>query len=393
MSSFDAVKQSLGSILSDIGIKDKHDFTLVINGEEIPVINGRVFRAMNTCADTCSATVLNNEKFKGLTNPLGYTEAQVYLGGELVITGLIYKHSPRTTSEEKTCKLDIFSPAVDILDSTHFPPFEFNQVSLKDLAEEIIGGLGFTARYESDEGNEFFERVCIDPQQTIFNFFNELANQRGVLITSNEKGEVLFIRANTSGKSVETIANITDIGAEYDGRELFSAYRTTATSPYMEQKTKKNKRSGRLRTTWHQEHAIKEAIAYDSNVPASRQITFSSDNTSVDTIDKAAEWQRSKRYADALNISVPRVGWYPPKSSELYKENTLITLKHEDLWINKEFDFLIKSVEYVLDSGGATCVLNLIPPQAYTGEEIPDIFGNKESIGNMLKSIGLNGLV
>lgn len=388
MSSFSEVKQSLSSVLSDIGIKDENDFTLVIAGEEIPVVSGRLFRGMHTCADTSSATVINNEKLRSLTNPFGFTEAQVYLAGELVITGLIYKHSPRITAEEKTCKLDIFSPAVDIIDSTHFPPFEFNFVSLEDLAEEIIGGLGLTPRYETDEGNEFFEKVCIDPQQSIFSFFNELANQRGVLITSNEKGEVLFIRANTSGKPVETIDNVTDIGAEYDGRELFAAYRTVAATPIREKITKKLK--ARTKIDYKTVQSIKEAIAYDSNVPASRQITFASDNVSVDTLARSAEWQRSKKWADALVISVPRVGWRPKGSDELYKENTLVTLKHEDLWIANEFDFLIKSVEYILDSGGATCTLNLIPPQAFTGEEIPDIFGNQSDLGSKLKSLGLD---
>lgn len=383
---FDEVKKSLGSVLSDIGIKDKHNFTLSIEGEEIPVLSGKVFKSMDNCADGCNATVILNDKLKEIVRPFGYQEAQVYLGGELVITGLIYDINPIITSEEKRCNLGIYNYSCDIIDSNHYPPYEFNFVTLEDLANELIGGLGIVSSFESNEGNEFFDRVCIDPQQTIFSFLNELANQRGVLITSNEKGEVLFIRANINSKPVETIKDVTDISARYNGRELFAVYRTSATSPSREQYTKKlkTKTVQRYKTV----QTIKIAEAYDKYVPASRQITFSADNTHIDELSTAAEWQRSKRWAEALTISVPRIGWRPQGKDEIYRENTLITLINKDIWIEKAFDFIIKSVEYVLDSNGATCTLELVPPQSFTGEEIPDIFGNEEGLTNVLKSLG-----
>lgn len=384
---FDDIKKTVGAVLSDIGIKDNNDFTLSINGKELPVVSGRVFRSMNTCVDGCSATVILNDKLRETLNPFGYEEAQVYLAGELVITGLVYNIEPRITSDEKSCKIDIYSSACDIVDSTAYPPYEFNSMTLGEIADELIGGLGLVVNFESDEGTEIFDRVCIDPQQTIFSFLNELAVQRGVFITSNEKGEVLFIRANIKSKPVETIREVTDINARYNGRGLFAVYRTSATSPRREKVTKKLKT--KTRTDYKTIKTIKIAESYDSVVPASRQTTFIADNVHVDEIDSAAESQRSRRWSEALSIRVPRIGWKPRNSSDLYKENTLITLINKDIWLGDGFDFIIKSVEYSLDNGGATCMLELVPPQAFTNEQIPDIFGNIESLAKKLKSLGV----
>jgi hypothetical protein len=58
-------------------------------------------------------------------------------------------------------------------------------------------------------------------------------------------------------------------------------------------------------------------------------------------------------------------------------------------WIGDGFDFLIKSVEYTLDSSGASSSLTLVPPQAFTGEEIPNIFDNTGDVEKHLKSLGL----
>jgi prophage tail gpP-like protein len=348
---FDEVKNSVGILLADIGIKDKYDFTLAINNVEFPVISGRVFRSMDTCVDGCSATIVLNDKVRETLSPFGYEDAQVYLGGELVITGLVYSIEPQITSEEKILTLTIYSSACDIIDSVQYPPYEFNFVTLEDLATRLIEGLGLVVNINYEIGSAFFERVTMDSQQSIFSFLNELANQNGALITSDENGDILFIKANTTGDPVETIKNVTNVSAKYNGRELFATYRATAMTPVREKVTKKLKT--KTKVSYKTVQTIKYAEAYDSVVPTSRRTIARTDNTSIEKLPDAANWQRSKRWAEALTIQIPRIGWRPIGSSDLYRENTLVTLKNADLWIGDGFDFLIKSVEYTLDSSGA----------------------------------------
>jgi len=387
---FDDLKKSVGFILSEIGVKEKSDFTLVISDNELPVVSGRLKRSIDTCADGCKATIVLTDQAREIIRPFGYENVQVYLGGELVLTGVVYGLNSRITGKEKSATLDIGSLACDIVDSVKYPPYEFNFQTLADIADDILGEKGLTPRFESyDIESEFFERVCIDAQQSIFDFLSELARQRGVLISSNEKGEVYFLRADTSSTPVETIELATSLEGSFNGRDLFSSYRVTAMLPEVQAKTKKLKRSRRTRTTDDTVQTLKYAEAYDSLVPSTRETTSTVDNVTSEGLPKAAEWERSRRWAKACTITIPRVGWYPKDSDEIYKENTLVTLKTSDLWLEDGFDFLIKSVEYVLDSNGAVALITLIPPQAYTGEPVPDIFGGSAALNSRLKSLGL----
>jgi len=393
---FDDIKKAVGGLIPGLSGKDKKDFTLVIDKEEFPVVSGKVFRSIDNCADGCSATIVLTDKAKEKIIPFDYADAQVYLGGELVITGVVYSVEAEITSEEKFLTIGVFSPACDIIDSTKYPPYEYKMISLQQLAEEIISDLGLVVNYDSDLGSHFLDRVCIDKQQTIFNFLNEISNQFGILITSNEKGEVLFTKANTDSKPVEVIENVTNVKTKYDGRQLYAVYRIVSTTPVRVKKTeklkkrvkKKRKIGSKLVDNYKTVQLTKIAEAYDDAiVPITRQTTIRADNVNIDEVGKTAEWERSKRWAEALTIRVPRIGWYPQGSDNLYRENTLVTLKNEDVWLGKGFDFLIKSVEYTLDDNGATCSLMLVPPQAYTGEEIPYVFGSDN--GGLLKSLGL----
>lgn len=386
---YDELKTEVGAILSDIGIKDRHDFTLSIKGVEFPVVAGKVLRSIDTCVDACSATIALTDKVKETITPFGYEEAQVYLGGELVITGLVYQIAPTIDASGKTLNIQIFSSACDIVDSVRYPPYEFKKRTLKQIARELIeDDLGLKVNFELDIDDPVFERVCMEPQQKVFSFLNDLASQHGILITSNEKGEVLFIQANTTDKPVETIDNITNVSATYNGRDLFAVYRVTAKTPRRGKRTKR--RRARTTKSYATVPGLKFAEAFDPVVPISRLTIKSANDTSVDRLPDAANWQRSKRWVDALGMKIPRVGWTPIGSIDLYRENTQVTVKNDDLWLGNGFDFLIKSVEYSLSKNGATCVLTLVPPQAYTGEEIPDVFGLWGGPSNTLKSLGLD---
>lgn len=387
---FDDLKDTLGSVLSDIGVKDANDFTLLVSSKEIPVLNGRLVRSIDTCVDGCTATIALNDDVRDIIKPFGFEPVEVFLGGELALTGVIYGLDPKINAKEKSAVLHIFSEACDVVDSTTYPPYEFNFVTLADLAEELIGNLGFNVEFEDDTGSYFFDRVTIDPQQTIFDFLSDLARQHGVLLSSNEFGRVLFRQADISSKPVETIEQATELAGSFNGRSLFGVYRMTMMSPETQKVTEKLKT--KTRNTTKTVQTTKYAETYDALVPASRQTTINADNVLVDDLPQAVEWERSKRWAKALEIQIPRIGWRPKGSDTLYRENTKVTLKTADLWLANGFDFLIKSVEYSLDSNGAIALLTLIPPQAYTGDPVPDIFGGSAALSDMLNSLGLPSL-
>ncbi len=139
-----------------------------------------------------------------------------------------------------------------------------------------------------------------------------------------------------------------ELTATFDGAKRFYAY------------TVLSKRRG---------NKPKRATAIDDLVPRSRLTTINADETEAGDIQKTADWERSKRLADALTIPFPVTDWYAP-NGELWRENTIVTVKSPIIYAPFGFDFLIRSVEYIYEKSGRSGTLNIVPPEVYTGEPL-----------------------
>ncbi|MCK5218421.1 hypothetical protein KAR10_02790, partial [bacterium] len=202
-----------------------------------------------------------------------------------------------------------------------------------------------------DTGGEF-RRVTVSPTEKAFRHLSFLASQRGVLLTSTPEGAALLTQANVDGQSVGSIIEgehgAQEFIGEFDGRKVFSTYKAIGQSP------------GR--------HA-KTAIAKNENIPRSRFFTFVANETISGEMQGLANWRRSKQFAETVKIRIPIQGWYAP-NGELWSENTMVTIVSKTLFLPDGFDFLIRSVEFILDGSGKHSVLTLVLPEVYTGEEI-----------------------
>lgn len=350
----EALKTELaGSKLSG---KEKDALTIIVDGLEIPVLSGRVIRTMDTAADGWTASIAwtpgEDSALDKVLLPYAYPPASVYIGNELIINGILYTVEPQQTESGIIKNLEGWSFTADVIDSTLKPPYEKNNVTLEQRANELVKPIGIKVIFETDPGGKF-DRVTASPQDTIFGHLAKLALQRGILISSTPEGNLLFTKAS-SGPSVGTLEESQPLPVEwrarFDGRNRFNAYKAIGQSP-----------GGNAKT----------ATAIDNKVPRSRFQTFQANDTITGDIQKAADWRRSKQLADALTIPFPVSGWLAPNGS-LWRENTSITVISKTIHVPQGFTFLIRSVEFLLEPGGKTATLNLIPPQIYTGEAIED---------------------
>ena len=335
--------------------KEKDDFTIVIEGREVPVQNGQIVRAADSAAHGWTADLYNYEaddELRELLRPYMYREAQAYLGGELVIDGRLYSVSHSVSKDGIVASLEGWSYSADIVDSSVKPPYEASKITLEKRARSLIDPLGITVVFDVDEDAPF-DRVTADKTETIFDHLVSLAKQRGVLITSNNKGELLFTQANV-GESVGTLEEgippFQEGEIKFDGRARFNLYKALGQSP------KKNS---------------KTATAKDSRVPLSRFTTFTADDSTSGDIQKSANWRRSKQIAEALTFTIPVPTWYAPNGS-LWAPNTIVTVKSPTLYLEDGYNFLIREVQYDFNDSGTTATLHLVPPETYTGEEIEE---------------------
>lgn len=335
--------------------KEKDDLTIVIDGLEVKSLGARIVKTMDTAADAWSATIEwlpgADPELDKRVKPYAYPPAAVYIGGKLVINGILYTTETDLSTNRSLKNLEGASFTADIVDSTLKPPYEKNNVTLRQRVEEIIKPLGFGVVFDIEEGGAF-DRVTANENDTIFQHLAGLAMQRSALISSTVQGDLLVTRAAV-GVPVATIEetgqDILSFTARFDGRKRFNVYRAVGSSPL----------------------GNKVGIAKDNVVPRSRFLTFQANETIKGDIDAAAKWRRSKQLADALTIPFPVSSWFTP-SGERWKENTIVTVVSPSIHVPDGFDFLIRSVEYEDSIAGKTAVLNLVPPQVYTGEELTE---------------------
>jgi prophage tail gpP-like protein len=263
-----------------------------------------------------------------------------------------------------------FSYTIDAVDSHVRPPYERTNVTLEQLAKEMCRSVSIGSVFEVPSGGKF-ARCTGHESDTIFVHLSKLATERGILVSCTTEGNMLFWRARVDSKSVGTLEEgkpgVTAWKADFDGRKRYHAYHCiTAGMPGAE-------------PTWGQAGTGKTGPStiteIDPSVPLSRFLSFRADNTTPGNIKDAARWRKNRQIIDTLTQSLPVDGWYAP-NGKLWEPNTIVTVVSPTLGVPKGYDFLIRAVEFVLEDR-REAVLHLIPPDAYTGKDLSDIWADQ----------------
>ena len=324
-------------------------------------MSGRLMRTADTVADAYTSVVnmnLDDADLLKVLRPYSYARAECYLGGNLRLQGVLYGVKPGKTGNTRTATLTAASPTVDIVDSTAKPPLEAKKTTLENRIRSLVEPLGIKTVFNISD-DEIFKRVTIGPTEKIFDHIAKLASQRAALLSSTILGELLVTRA-AAGKPVAVIDEDAAIAqsfiADFNGRNRYNVYIAISQTPGRKRRAKRKS---------------KDQTAKDDLVPKSRMLTFTTDETTAGGMQLAAEWKRSKQLAESLTVSLPVSSWYTPDGA-LWDENTLVTIKSPTLFVPDGFDFLIRSVEFIFDEKGTRAVLNIVPPQVYTGEQLDE---------------------
>jgi prophage tail gpP-like protein len=336
---------------------DPNGVILTIDGQEVKVEAARVLRTMDTGSDKWSAEVYwdpDNAELTDLYRPYKYKEAKAYVGGQLLVTGPLMVPEPSVTNDKVSMNLEGFSSTIDMVDSHLNPPYEYAAgMTLNQIANELASKRGITVVDET-EALGVFGRITAERSDKEFEFLAKLAKQKGALLTSTPKGYLLITK--TAGKKDlfgsigDDQARGHDWRARFDGRQRFRQYRVIG------------KRRGKN---------VNSITVVDDVVPKSRTLNISAGDLVGAELEQAANWEKSKRIADALTIPFPVSDWYAP-DGRLWRENKYVTVVSARIFVPQGFDFLIRSVEYIYGPDGRKSILSLVPPGVFTGEPVEE---------------------
>jgi prophage tail gpP-like protein len=336
---------------------DPDGVQLIINGTQIDVKTFSIFRGIDKGAAGWNATTYWDPKDLDLSilyQPYSYFDSKVYVGGILLDTGRIYVQNPKSATDGVIMNLAGYTYTKDIVDSTVDPPYQRNNFTLNQVANEYCVPRGITV-VDNTPALGTFKRITADKTEKIFDFLAKLAKQKGALINSTPKGYLRITKAEEQVENLGTIGDNLAFGdnfeIKFDGTKRYRNYRVLG------------KRRGKRTSS---------SLVNDQVVPKSRSWTIEAgDIINEAELRTLAEWERGKGLADSLTLNIEVSSWYSPTGA-LWRENKHVTVKSERLFISDGFTFLIKSVNFKFDGDGRKCVLSLVPPTAFTGEDLEE---------------------
>lgn len=332
------------------------DFDFRINGENVPVTSGRLIRTMDTASDGFAVSIVVNRETQPLLydaiKPYRYTPVTIFLDGDLSLTGNITKSSRSKIKSSIDTDISGFSRTFNFIDSNLAKRYEYNSYNLHEMAEDVAKQTATQVVFETDPGGTFNREVA-ERGESGFDFLRPLAQKRSQVMSCTPEGDLLFNVANTEGQTVGIIEEGNpdsllqeEFVVSFDGRKRFKTYKVVSQSPF----------------------GPSQAVSSDDNINQPRHKVVNSNNI-AGSAEEIANFQKNLSIIDALTIPIPVIGWKAPDGST-WAPNTLITLKSETMFIPDGFTFLIRQVEYISEKDVKTAILSIIPPNAYTKNQV-----------------------
>jgi len=166
--------------------------------------------------------------------------------------------------------------------------------------------------------------------------------------------------------------------ANYDGRKRWHSYKIVTAGVKGREKPAARKWGSAAPAS---SRVLPSTITeIDELVPLSRFQTFRADEVTPGNVANAARWKRNKSFADALTIPFPVSGWHDPNGA-LWEVNTTVTVVSATLGVPRGFTFLVRAVEFELAEDQRSAVLYLLPPTAYSGKDLGDVWYPQKDAG------------
>ncbi len=298
-------------------------------------------------------------EFRETFRPFSYKEVTVQLGGDPLFTGTMIDISPNVTPDSRTVSVTAYSRAAVLADCcapAEYFPLEFNGLTLSQITEKLTEPFGLKLAQGSAQDGAKFERVALEPKDKIQDFLADLAKQRGLILASDEFGDVIYRQSSGSGIPVAKLSDsqspVTSVAATFSPQSYFSEVTCLAKT--------KGGRPGSKYTA---------SNAYLLNVM--RPSVIELDDTDPGDIQVATSARLGRMFGNMASYEVGLCTWLTPEGKIWFPDDR-IRITAEGAMIYSETELLIRAVRLKQSSDQSrTASLTCCLPGAFSGEE-PD---------------------
>ena len=317
---------------------------------------------------------IKHDPFLDLFTPLSFKECKVYYDDELILNGILLSSIPSISESSKIIQITVAASAsiindVNIAAIEANSKFEFENMSLVEIANEICSPYGIKTVIENIYDFKPFSKVAIEPEQTIFDFLVDLIKDEGTLITNNSNGDLLFhkiisklpsciieqdkypfIDASPSFNPQSFFTNIvalSEIDSDKNIKDTMGNYPMGNDILPAPLRNNKSIFNILLKRTHIFVCKVKKGITYDPYT--------------------SAKVKYGRMLANSISYTLVVEGHKNNTTKELYKKGDFITVYAPNAAIMQHTTFLIKELELNRTvRGGDITTMTLVLPESYT---------------------------
>lgn len=350
-----------------------------IKDETVILVNNQVFDGWKTVSINKNLESISNsfqielfDRFVGLRTQWPFrpgVSIKININKERVFTGRIEKVDVDYSPSSRSFSISGRSLPGDLVECGHTGDAEFNDITLTDLATELIKPFGLRV-FESVK-TEKIAKFSVKPGESIFEALDRAARLQGFFFISTRGGNIRITRAARARAStvLEQDVNILSANASYDDSDRHNEY------------TVKGQTSG-VPTFNGAQAAQAEGKAFDRSITRHRPlIMIAESNADSAQAEKRAQWEAAVRLGKSIRVGVTVQGW-TQQDGKLWGINQVTRVKSSFLGLNR--DLLITSLEH---SDGAEqsrqTRLTLTDKNAF----IPEPEKNKKASDDLIKQL------
>lgn len=370
------------------------EITVLIDGVQFSTWEtAEINRQFDVAADTFSLSGpidAADRAVRAIFKPFTYKPFSLYVGSEKIMQGSIINHNPESAANQSSLKVSGYStPGIlqDVMLPPTLYPFETDGWTLQQIAQRACTPFGITVLFtDSDIANTQFstvrfesvtrtvtalygqqveisagykrfvegERIDISPIEKIYPFLIGLAQQVGLVISSDVQGRLLFQKPTNEPAADTIIAGQSPFvksSAKYLGQNRHSTYTALGTEML----------GGVGAAACQTDLAIQ-------NTGINRPYVFKARDTNAGSLQNAAIAEYGRALARAINITITVTGWRRPSDDKLWKDNTRVIYQNPKDFIYEQTEFLVRAVKFIKGPKTEVTELTLVFPEAYNGE-------------------------
>ena len=308
----------------------------------------------------------NSEIASALINIKTQDEIKIYIDNNLILTGFIITRNISYDASSHIITFEGADKATDLIDSDIIQK-SYKIRNFTKLIKQVLLDNGYSLKVINNVPNiktlNEKEEIQTENGETIINFLFRYAQKLQVLLTTDNKGNIVITREDAIGSIGSVINN-------------FNGQNNNILSASINETTKDRFNIVEVfsqdTNDFHTEQASdQKGKRVDSNIrsPRRRRIIFS-DPTTSDFLNEYAQWFINVKKAKGKVYKATVKGYYG-NGNAIWKPNNLIKVK--DVFTDLDGEFLIQDVSYSKSLNGSFTTLVIVEKGSLALEpSIPD---------------------